>query len=153
MPTAVETRVRAYAHCINPMCPGYGQEEVPAVSTETSYTFRDHGGDSREVFRSFVELRFGVDADEADRDVYVEEYREAAACRSCSRPRELSATPRPSYMPLSGHDPYGLINGTVAGFNPQVTNTQADAEMAELKAANTRLEAKMEELLSKLGGA
>lgn len=147
MPTQTSDLVRAYAHCINPMCPGYGQEEVPAVSTETSYTFRDHGGNSREVFRSFVELRYAVDAvEEQDRDAYVEQYRDAAACRSCGRPRELSATQRPSYLPLSGHDPMGLL--TSPAFNPAVVNTTQDAELAEMKAKLARMEA----LLEKLGG-
>jgi hypothetical protein len=126
MPTAVETRVQAYAHCINPMCPGYGQEEVPAISTETSYTFRDHGGDSREVFRSFVELRFAVDVDESDHEAYGVAYAEAAACRSCGKQRELSTTQRPSYVP-SGHDPLGLLS--MSGVVPAV---QADVRAEEM---------------------
>jgi hypothetical protein len=150
MPTAVETRVQAYAHCINPMCPGYGQEEVPAIATETSYTFRDHGGDSREVFRSFIELRFVVDAPESDHEAYGEQYREAAACGSCGRPRELAATQRPSYQPLSGHDPMGLLNAMP--FNPAMKNTQADADRAEEMATMRREMAELKAMLKDKSG-
>lgn len=151
MPTAVATEVRAYAHCINPLCPGYGQEEVPAISTETSFTFRDHGDNSAlgsMVFRSFVELRYAVDADEeTNRDEYVEQYRAAAACRTCERPRELTATQRPTYLPLSGHDPMGLLGAPA--FDPSVKNTEADAKIAALEAQLNRMQALLE---AKLGG-
>lgn len=153
MPSAVETPVKAYAHCRWPLCPGYGQEEVPAVKTETSYTFADHGENGplrSSVFRSFSELRFAVDADVSDREAYIEQYREAAACKSCGNPRELADQARPQYVP-SGYDPMGLVNGTVAQFNPSVVNTPGDEKVAALEATVNKQAAMLAALMNQLG--
>jgi hypothetical protein len=149
MPTAVAEKISAFAHCQYAMCAGYVQEEVPAISTETSYTFRDHGGDSREVFRSFVELRFAVDVDESDHEAYGVAYAEAAACRTCGKPRELSTTLRPSYVP-SGHDPLGLLS--MSGVVPGQVNTQADADRAEEMATMRREMAELKAMLKDKSG-
>jgi hypothetical protein len=47
--------VRAFAHCIQVRCPGYAQEEVDAVRTETEYTYADGGGDQQGVWANAVE--------------------------------------------------------------------------------------------------
>lgn len=129
-------KVKAYAHCLSPMCQGYGQEELDVTRTTIEYTYGDNGAD---MFKSMVErstimLTF---ADGEDR-----------ACRFCGGARELSEQPRPSYQALSGYDPMGLVNGTTGAFNPQVVNTEADAKVAALEAAMSRQAAQIEALLA-----
>ena len=98
MPTITTQDVQAFAHCRSARCPGYQQQEVPAVREESSQTFGENGGDG--VFthmteRSMVEYQF---ADQED-----------VPCPVCSAPREVTGDPRPQYQPLSGHDPLGLL--------------------------------------------
>lgn len=125
-----EATVKAFAHCRHPLCPGYGQEEVDAVRTETAYGFKDNGGDLPGIERSMVMLVFADD--------------DARACRNCGRDRELTGDARPSYQPLSGFDPMGLINGSVAPFDPNVVNTEADQRIAALEAQIAKLAAAVE---------
>lgn len=104
MPTITAVPVTGYASCRNALCPGYHEEEVPALREETSFTFGELGGDG--VFkhmeeRSVVEHKF---ADETD-----------APCPGCGRERICSGEPRPQYEGLSGFDPMGLLN--VPKFN------------------------------------
>lgn len=120
MPTVTETPVRAYAHCVIPVCAGYRQAEVDAVRTETAYTFADNGGDLPGIERSNMRLSF---ADEDDQ-----------ACPSCGGARDLSEQARRSYDPLSGHDPNGLLKfGPFEGVQPK------DDRVAELEAKVDRL--------------
>lgn len=115
-------KVKAYAHCRNPMCPGYGQEQVDGVRTTVEYTYGDNGAD---MFKSMVE-RSTVTHDfvnDADRP-----------CRHCGGDRELTDQARPTYQALSGYDPMGLVNGEAGAFNPNVVNTEADARVAALEA-------------------
>jgi hypothetical protein len=105
------------------MCPGYGQESVEAVRVLTEYLYRDNGGDLPGVERSNADLRW---ADAGD-----------APCRSCSMPRELSEHPRPSYQPLSGYDPMGLLHGPA--FDPNRVNSESDARMAAMEAEMVKL--------------
>lgn len=115
-------KTKAYAHCLQAMCPGYAQEELDVIKTTVEYQYSDNGAD---MFKAMVErLTIMLDFENA----------EDRACRHCGGARELSETPRPTYQALSGYDPMGLINGTAGAFNPNVVNTQADAEMAELRA-------------------
>lgn len=105
MPTVTETDTTGYAHCRNAMCAGYMQQQVPATREESTWTFGELGGDG--VFthmpeRSMITLLFvndGTDGKPDDRP-----------CPACGEPREVTADPRPSYQPLSGHDPMGLLN-------------------------------------------
>lgn len=127
-------KVKAYAFCVNPLCPGYGQEETDCVKTTVAYTYGDNGAD---MFKSMVErstfsLAFADDDD--------------AACRVCAQPRQLSEHPRPSYQPLSGFDPMGLVNG-VQQFNASVVNTEADAKVAALEATMALQAAQIAQLL------
>lgn len=131
MPTVTEAPVKAYAHCRDARCPGYGQQEVDALRQESSFTFGELGGDG--IFTSFVErstVKF----------VFVNDDDEA--CPACSRGREVTGEPRPSYQPLSGHDPLGLVGGQK--FNPAVVNTEQDAAMAEMRAEMSRMKAQMD---------
>lgn len=129
---ATEEVVQCFAHCKNPMCPGYAQEPVDAVVTTTEYTYKDNGGDLPGTERSNRDLRFADD--------------EERACRACKQPRELSADARPSYQNLSTFDPMGLVNGSVAAFNPGQVNTEADTRVAALEAQM----AKQAEMIDKL---
>lgn len=122
-----ETRVELYAHCRNPLCPGYGQEKVAGIVQETAYQYSDNGADMMRghVERSIHDLRF--------------EDEDSRPCRVCKQARELSETPRPSYQPLSGFDPMGLVNGGASAFDPTKVNTEADARIADLEAKLNRL--------------
>lgn len=128
MPSVTETPVKGYAHCRNARCGGYQQQEVDAVREEKAYTFGDGGGDgvfTHMIERSMVSFLF---ADPGE-----------APCPSCGEPREVSGEPRPSYQPLSGHDPMFLVTSG-AKFDPSVVNTPADARQAELEAKLARME-------------
>ena len=123
MPTVTESKVRAYAHCRNARCPGYQQQEVDAIREEKGLTYRDLNGPGPAdpydglVERSSVYYRF---ADEKDR-----------ACRGCGEAREVTGDPRPSYQPLSGHDPLGLLE--FGGFDASKV-IQPDDRTAALEA-------------------
>lgn len=135
MPTVTHVEQTAYAHCGTPTCPGSRQVEVQGVRRETSYMFTENGGDIPGVERSVVEWTF---ADEADR-----------ACPTCERPREISNQLKPSYDPLSGFDPMGLL--TVDPFDPSRRNTVEDEKVAELEAKLAAQSKKLDQLLEKLG--
>lgn len=122
MPTVTATPVKAYAHCRDARCPGYNQQEVDAVREEASYTFGELGGDG--VFthmqeRSSVEWKFA--------DV------EDAPCPVCSELREVTGSHRPSYQPLSGHDPLGLLSApkfdAAAAAVPAEIRGESDGEI------------------------
>lgn len=120
MPTVTETPVKGYAFCRNARCSGYQEEEVDALREETAYTYGDNGGDGvfvGMVERSMVTFRF------ADP--------ERAPCRSCKQPREVSGSPRPSYQPLSGHNPMGLLE--FGGFDPSMMVPPGGDRTAELE--------------------
>lgn len=135
MPTVTHAEQTAYAHCGTPTCPGSRQVAVDGVRRETSYAFTENGGDIPGIERSTVEWTF---ADEGDRP-----------CPSCGRPREISDQAKPSYDPLSGFDPMGLL--TVDPFDPGKRNTVEDEKVAQLEAKNAALEAKLDQLIEKLG--
>lgn len=97
-----ETPIQAFAHCINPRCPGHNQEELEVTRTETSHAYRDRGGDMPGIEASFVTFQLSE---------------EDAPCPHCGRDREVSDQPRRTYAPLSGHDPMGLLQ--VNQFDPQ----------------------------------
>lgn len=128
MPVIDRRQVTAYAFCQDGHCPGYAMAEVPAERIEVGYTFEENDGDIPGIERSQVTWEY---ADEAD-----------VACPVCEQPRALSDKPRPQYDPLSGHDPLGLLGGLK--YDPTVVNTQADHEIAELKAQVNRLAAIVE---------
>jgi hypothetical protein len=95
MPNVIDTPAKGYAHCLNPRCPGYQQEVVPAIRRETQWTYTELDGDLPGIERSTVSYHF---ADEKD-----------AACPTCKGIREVTAEPRATYQNLSGHDPNGLL--------------------------------------------
>lgn len=131
MPTITATPATVWAHCRDSRCPGNNQEELNGFREETAWTLGENGGDGAffsMIEKSIVEYRV---ADEAD-----------SPCGVCSEPREISGSPRPTYQPLSGHDPLGLIGGPA--FNPNVQNTDQDAKIAELQATVNRLAALLE---------
>lgn len=122
-------KIKGYAFCRNPTCAGYGQEELDVVRTTVAYTYGDNGAD---MFKSTVE-RSTSTLEFADP--------EDAPCRSCGNARELSEQPRPAYAPMSGHDPMGLVNGSLPGFDPNRVNTEADARVAALEAQMAQMSA------------
>lgn len=133
MPIVTEDPTRAYAHCRNARCPGYAQEEINAVREETAFTFGDLGGDG--VFthmteRSTVGFRF---ADPVD-----------GPCPGCGEVREVTGDPRPTYQPLSGKDPMGLLHAQP--YNPSQV-VPAEDKTAELQAEVAAMREQMAELL------
>lgn len=120
MPRVTEQPVRAFAHCVNPRCPGYAQAEVDALERTTAFTYAERGGDMPGVETSTVNLAF---ADESD-----------CACPHCGANRDLSDKPRVRYQNLSGHAQDGLLHmqGVPAHAAPDVASLQA--QIAELQA-------------------
>lgn len=130
MPTVTETPQVVWLHCRDARCPGYTQEEVQGFREEHVQTFGENGGDG--IFmpmteRSMISFR-------AEEDV---------PCPACGRARDVTGEPRPSYQPISGHDPLGLIGGMQ--FDPGVVNTEQDAQIAELQATVARLASLVED--------
>jgi hypothetical protein len=121
MPTVQATPQQVFLHCRNALCAGYNQEEVEGFREETVQTFGENGGDG--IFTAMVER--SMVAFRAADDVEV-------TCPGCKQAREVAGESRPQYQAMSGHDPLGLVGG--APFNPNLVNTDQDAEMAELKA-------------------
>lgn len=121
-PSVTESEVDAFAHCGNPVCPGYGQQPVKAVKTLVERSYQSSGGDWAFTESSSEHLRF---ADEDER-----------ACEHCGLGRMVTLQKRPVYQPLSGHPQNGLL--AVKRFDPQRGNTAVDekaaAEAAELRA-------------------
>lgn len=86
MPTAVETPVRAYAHCNDHTCPGYVQAEVDGILNVTTFRYMDAGStDGMAGFpeRSMEYLRFAFEGD--------------STCEICHGPRGISQQERPEY--------------------------------------------------------
>lgn len=82
MPTITETPVQAYAHCVEPRCPGNAQSEVDALLVTTAWKYHETGGDGMFSHdeRSTEQARF-ADAEDA-------------TCRHCGGSRDLSLSPR-----------------------------------------------------------
>jgi hypothetical protein len=131
--------IQAYAHCHNPLCVGYGQESVDAVKITTSKTGADFGADgpaARLVETSWDEIVLPLEAEQSP------QADPARTCGHCGQPREVTTQERPSYDPLSGFDPMGLVNSQAAGgFNPSVVNTEQDAQIAAMQAQIAKLTA------------
>lgn len=113
MPTTTDTPIDGYAHCLNPRCQGYAQEQVKALHRETFYTFADLGGDANMpgYERSTVSYHFADDSE--------------AQCPTCEGPREVTPSPRTQYQNLSGKDPNGLLH-ILPGAAPNVAELQAE---------------------------
>jgi hypothetical protein len=133
MPSVTESPARAYAHCRNARCPGYQQEEIAGVREEVGFTYRELNGNKGApdpydglLERSSVRFRF---EDESQ-----------APCPACGEAREVTGEPRPSYQPLSGHDPLGLLQ--FGGFDPSQVVVPDDRTAA--------LEAQLQEMREQL---
>lgn len=145
MPALTETPITAYAHCRDARCPGYQQQEVQAVRVETGWTYGENGGDG--VFthmqeKSSVEFRFADDAE--------------APCPVCTVPREVTGDARPSYQPLSGFDPLGLLSVPkfdAAAQVPVDIRGETDEEMEARLRAEIREEQMRERLREEMRGA
>lgn len=96
MPTITQEKVSAYAHCVQPRCRGYQQEEVEALREEAAFSYAERGGDLPGTEASFVSFRFADD--------------DNAPCPHCRGHRDLSPTPRRQYPSVSGFDPNGLLD-------------------------------------------
>ena len=137
MPTVTEKPIRAFAHCPDPRCRGTAQVEVEAFERETSYTFRDGGGDLPGVERSKVEPVFANEDDQA--------------CPHCAdararddlqpRLRELSLTPRKQYSNVSGFAQDHLLGAKA--FEEAAKKTPAEEEMAAMRAELAAMRAEM----------
>jgi hypothetical protein len=136
-----EETVDGFAHCIDFVCPGYGQEPVKAVKTIRHDTVGDRGGDgalAMVVENTWEYLRFDDP--------------EKVQCPHCGKAREVALQARPTYQNLSGFAQNGLVQ--VAKFDANVRNTPADeAQAAEQAASNVRiaeLEQQMADLMNAL---
>lgn len=133
MPQVTEAPVKAYAHCIDPLCPGYHQEEIDAQRVETGWTVGENGGDgafAMLIERSVVDYRF---ENEADR-----------TCPVCAKDRNVTGEPRKQYQALSGHDPMYLATSKPGAFPAQQFQGEdpRDAKIAGLEAKlNTLIDA------------
>jgi hypothetical protein len=119
-PVSTEQEIEAWANCQYALCPGSGQEKVPAVRNVVEHSFESRGGDIPGIENSQVYLRFVNETD--------------STCAVCGAARVLSEQVRPTYQPLSGHDPMGLVNGSVARYDPNYQNTPDDERTAKLEA-------------------
>lgn len=141
MPTEVTVEVVAYAHCPNPRCAGYQQEEVAARQTEESWSYAEQGGDLPGQERSFVRLFFINDGREGRPD--------ELHCK-CGLVRELSATPRRQYR-VEGfsHDPMALLD--IDPFDPKKQASQDEElvkENSDLRDRLSQLEGMMSVFLA-----
>jgi hypothetical protein len=137
MPTITATPAQAYAHCRDARCPGYHQQEVPAVREESFYTFGENGGDG--VFMSMIESS-RVSFAFADPD--------DAPCPVCGVPREVTGTQRPQYVNESGHDPLGLLG--VPKFDATNVPASVRGETDEEMEARLRQEIREEQMRERL---
>jgi hypothetical protein len=94
MPRVTDQEITGYAHCPDPRCDGYRQEQVPAIRQVVEHTYADSGGDMPGVEKSQVYIRFVDDSQ--------------SLC-GCGREREVTDQQRIVYQPLSGHAQDGLL--------------------------------------------
>lgn len=95
MPRTTPEDIIGQAHCRNPRCVGYSQQEVKAVKETVDHTYADGGGDMPGVEKSMVYFRF-ADPDDIP-------------CPECRQDREVTDQKRRVYQPLSGHAQDGLL--------------------------------------------
>lgn len=139
MPTITQEAVTAYAHCVQPRCQGYQQQEVEAVREEAGFTYAERGGDLPGTEASFVSLRFADD--------------DKAPCPHCGGHRDLSLTARRQYPAVSGFDPNGLLD--IQPYDPgkqaQVAATPpTDSERLALEQEREQIRAERIELAQEL---
>jgi hypothetical protein len=96
LPTQIKSeRIIAFAHCVDPFCPGNQQQPVDADRIEDGITFHERGGDLGAFENTYVRVQV---VDET-----------ALPCPHCGRVREVVEQQRPEYMPISGHAQDGLL--------------------------------------------
>lgn len=133
MPTVTEQPITGYAHCVNPRCRGYQQEEVAALREETAFTYAENGGDLPGIERSHVHFRFA----NAGQDGGADDTR----CQHCGGHRDLSETRRRQYANLTGYDQMGLLRfegfdpAKQAGLSSSAPSNQEREEFEQQKAA------------------
>jgi hypothetical protein len=133
MPTVVENVVDGYASCRDGTCPGYKQQPVKVVVTETQFTYVDLGGDIPGVERSCL--------------IYGWENPDDEPCPVCGQPRLCSDQVRPVYPNISGQPQDALL--AVGRDSDRVRdlmleNAKRDAEMAQMTALMERMAANAE---------
>lgn len=91
----VETPIRAWAHCSDPLCPGGLQEEVDGISTLRERTYWESAGNEGPPSKNFenplgpytetswITISFANEDD--------------APCPECGQPREITDQVRPVY--------------------------------------------------------
>jgi hypothetical protein len=140
MPRVRETHEDLYAHCVDPLCDGMAQEQVPGIRTTTVMTCRDLGGDSNLEERSAFQLRYINEAD--------------LACPHCAGPRDLTDQKRPQYAPLSGFSQDGLVKLIKAQqvvAAPAASVPVAGDELAAMRARLEQLESEIAQKANKPG--
>jgi hypothetical protein len=135
-----EETLDGYAHCIDFVCPGYGQEPVKAIKTVRHDTVGDRGGDgalAMVVENTWEYLRFDDP--------------EKVSCPHCGGTREVALQARPTYQNLSGFAQNGLVQ--VAKFDANVRNSPADEAAAAESAAQAARIAELEQQMADLMNA
>src|SRR4051812_6873552 len=133
MPTATERTVEGYASCTDGRCPGYKQERVELIETETAYSFVDLGGDIPGIERSTVMFRF-VNEDDIP-------------CHVCGEPRLCDAQLRPIYPNISGIPQDAILQIGAQGQrvrDMELENARRDAATAQMAALVERQTAALE---------
>lgn len=127
MPTVMRSiEIDGWAHCVHPFCPGNEQRPVKARLVEEGVSFAEQGGDLGGIDKSWVTI---TALDETD-----------VPCPDCGRVREITDQVRRDYMPLSGHDPSGLLKFKypeefAANETPEQKKQRLREELAALEAA------------------
>lgn len=141
MPTVSETGIKGFAHCRNPLCRGYLQEQVEAVRRETGYSYVERGGDLPFMESSTVHIVF---ADEQS----------DSPCPYCKEAREVTDQQRPVYEKMTGFAQDGLLHAPRFGeFQPgSEENDQLKQQLADQAKALEAMQAQLAKLAGGDGG-
>jgi len=131
MPTVLENVIDGYASCRDGRCPGYKQESVKVVQSESQFSYIELGGDIPGIERSCFSYWWADEADEP--------------CPHCGKPRLCSDQERPLYPNISGVPQDKLL--AVGRDSEQLrdlmlANAQAQAQMAQMQTLIERSEAR-----------
>jgi hypothetical protein len=102
MPTSVETPKSLLKWCPDPRCRGNAQTAAAGIVVETSWTYKERGGDMPGIEMSKITFRFANPED--------------ANCKICGRNAEISDQVRPVYESLSGFPQDQLLH--IDRWNP-----------------------------------
>lgn len=137
MPTITEETITGLAFCVDGRCPGYEQQEVPALRRVSAFSYLELGGDLPGIERSSAQVLFLNEGD--------------AVCPHCGKPRLVEDQVRPEYPNTSGQDPLAIFSrqGAAAQVRTMVADqAQRDVEAAQMRATLAEQSAAMERMAS-----